>query len=63
MNTPHRTRPGTSDSSGEVAQLLQGLEKQKEELGPIAQELLKLLNHLGVNVTPPDNPEIKPSNE
>jgi hypothetical protein len=36
----------------EVATILVGLERQKEELGPIAEELIDLLQHLGV-VKPP----------
>lgn len=46
---------------GEVASLLAGLERQKEELGPIAEELIDLLHHLGVGKPPPQ--VINPSSE
>jgi len=36
----------------EVATILAGLERQKEELGPIAEELIDLLHHLGVGKLP-----------
>jgi hypothetical protein len=62
MNSPHRARPDEFYSSGEVAQLLQGLERQKEELGPIAEELLELLHRMGVNEPPPETPDLTPSN-
>lgn len=61
MNSPHRARPGENHSSGEVAQLLLGLERQKEELGPIADELLDLFHRLGVAKSPPDDEELNPS--
>ncbi len=69
MNNPHRARPGESVSSGvvarefsqEISQLLSGLERQKEELGPIAVELLDLLHRLGVNESPPEKADINPS--
>lgn len=66
MNTPHRARPDELHSSGEVdrevSQLVLGLERQKEELGPIAVELLDLLHRLGVSKSPPEQADIKPSN-
>lgn len=34
---------------GDLAQLLAGLERQKEDLGPIAEELLDLLRQLPVD--------------
>lgn len=47
MKKSHRTRPGNqpkdAGASREVSRLLSGLESQKAELGPIADELLKLL--------------------
>ncbi len=46
---------------GEVATLLAGLERQKEELGPIADELIELLHHLGVGKPPPS--AVNPSSE
>lgn len=45
----------------EIATILAGLERQKEELGPIAEELIELLHHLGVG-TPPQ-PAVNPSSE
>ena len=61
MNIPHRARPGEPHSSGEVAQLLDGLERQKEELGPIAEELLELFHRLGVTESPPSGADLNPS--
>ncbi|MDD5388877.1 MAG: hypothetical protein PHD37_06000 [Gallionellaceae bacterium] len=68
---PRSTPPQAGNSSqitiseayllGEVATLLAGLERQKEELGPIADELIDLLHHLGVGKPPPQ--VINPSNE
>jgi hypothetical protein len=48
-------------SPGEAATLLAGLERQKEELGPIAEELINLLRHLGVGKPPLE--VITPSSE
>lgn len=67
MNTLHRARPGELCTSGDVArfdvsQLLAGLERQREELGPIADELLELLHLMGVNESPPSEVDINPSN-
>ena len=62
MNNSHSARPGETYSPGDVAQLvLLGLERQKEELGPIAEELLELFRHLGVNESPPESVDITPS--
>jgi hypothetical protein len=36
------------EPTGELEQLLAGLERQKEELGPIAEELLAMLRRYGV---------------
>jgi hypothetical protein len=48
--------------SQEISQLLLGLERQKEELGPIAVELLDLLHRLGVSESPPpEQADINPS--
>lgn len=68
MNTPHQVPsmdhaaiaklPGT-----ELAHLLAGLERQKEELGPIADELIGLLHHLGVDLPPRGETAVKPSSE
>ncbi|MBI5331235.1 MAG: hypothetical protein HZB71_11555 [Betaproteobacteria bacterium] len=49
------------DASGELAHLMAGLERQKEELGPIAEELLELLHQVGVPETRPRG-RINPSN-
>lgn len=46
---------------GDVATLLAGLERQKEDLGPIADELIDLLRHLGVGKPP--RKVINPSSE
>jgi hypothetical protein len=67
MNTLHRARPDVSNASGDVArfdvsQLLAGLERQREELGPIADELLELLHLMGVSESPPGEVDINPSN-
>jgi hypothetical protein len=35
-----------------IANLLIGLERQKEELGPIADELIELLRHMGATAPP-----------
>ncbi len=40
----------------EAAALLAGLERQKEELGPIADELIELLQHMGVGKPPLSSP-------
>jgi hypothetical protein len=36
------------EAAGELEHLLAGLERQKEELGPIAEELLAMLRRYGV---------------
>lgn len=46
---------------GGAASILAGLERQKEELGPIADELIDLLHHLGVGKPPLE--KINPSSE
>ena len=46
-----------------VVALLAGLERQKEELGPIADELLDLLHHLGAGKPPPQGRRFNPSSE
>ncbi len=68
MNTPHQVPPPDSTVSaklpgGELAHLLAGLERQKEELGPIADELIGLLHRLGVEIPPQGVMPIKPSSE
>ena len=47
----------------EVATLLAGLERQREELGPIAEELIDLLHHLGVGKPPLRDQWVNPSSE
>lgn len=44
------------DAMCEAATLLAGLERQKEELGPIAEELIDLLQHMGVGKPPLAHP-------
>lgn len=41
---------------GDLAQLLAGLERQKEDLGPIADELLDLLRQPPAEPANPSNP-------
>lgn len=67
MNTPHQVppidvTPGKTPGS-ELAHLLAGLERQKEELGPIADELIGLLHHLGVDLPPRGGKRLNPSSE
>jgi hypothetical protein len=57
MNSPHRFLDSGSesqrlDSRSQILHLLAGLERQKEELGPIADELIELLHRLGVGIAP-----------
>jgi hypothetical protein len=68
MNTPHQVPPlditaATKLPGSELAHLLAGLERQKEELGPIADELIGLLHRLGVNLPPRETTPINPSSE
>lgn len=68
MNTPHQVPPLeisaiTNITGGELAHLLAGLERQKEELGPIADELIALLHRLGVDIPPRPSTPVNPSNE
>ncbi len=46
----------TGKSASRIRCLLIGLEQQKEELGPIAVELIMLLNRLGVVAATASNP-------
>lgn len=48
--------PSGEDAMKEAATLLAGLERQKEELGPIAEELIDLLQHMGVGKPPLAHP-------
>jgi hypothetical protein len=68
MNTPHQVPPldisaNTNMPGGELAHLLAGLERQKEELGPIADELIGLLHRLGVELPPRVTTPVRPSSE
>ncbi|MEW5786718.1 MAG: hypothetical protein AB1899_02570 [Pseudomonadota bacterium] len=67
MNTPQPFPPvdslrEASLPGGELAHLLAGLQRQKEELGPIADELISLLRRLGVEDPPRDADRFSPSN-
>lgn len=44
-----------SSQRSQIMHLLAGLERQKEELGPIAVELIGLLHRLGVGTAPQAN--------
>lgn len=52
IGEPRRNAVSDARFPGEAAALLAGLELQKEELGPIAEELIDLLRHLGVGKPP-----------
>ncbi|GEM_PF-2201708 len=59
MSSTHRAaQPRAGAISGEVTRLLAGLERQKAELGPIAEELLELLYHMGGQVPPAENVQL-----
>lgn len=45
----------------ELAHLLAGLERQKEELGPIADELIELLRRYGVEIPAGEREPVNPS--
>lgn len=61
VGEPRRKTVSDARFPGEAATLLAGLELQKEELGPIAEELIDLLRHLGVDKPPLE--AITPSSE
>jgi len=68
MNTPHQVPPHEITANAklpgsELAHLLAGLERQKEELGPIADELIGLLHHLGVDLAARGDKRLNPSSE
>ncbi len=69
MNTPQQFPHEEIKSvaglpGGELAHLLAGLERQKEELGPIADELIGLLRRLGVGSLPQEaSLQVNPSGE
>ena len=45
---PREKGMSNGEAARELAHLMAGLERQKEELGPIADELLELLHQVGV---------------
>jgi len=54
----------TPPKPGEADHLLTGLERLKEELGPIATELIDMLRRAGVDDQPPGaNRSVRPSRE
>lgn len=49
------------ESGSQIMHLLAGLERQKKELGPIADELIALLHRLGVGgPSQSQPPQVKP---
>ena len=62
MATNNNFRMSTAYPFGEVSQLLAALEEQKDELGPIADELIELFHRMGVNDTPAPSADLNPSN-
>ena len=61
MSAVDNDRLSVAETSIDLAHLLSGLEKQKDELGPIAEELLELLQPLGMNESSPENEGLSPS--
>jgi hypothetical protein len=49
------SQPQKRDSGSQIMHLLAGLERQKEELGPIADELINVLRQLGIETLPQAN--------
>jgi hypothetical protein len=49
------------DSTSQIMHLLAGLEQQKSELGPIADELIDVLHRLGVETIPQASDKIQSS--
>ena len=60
---PRQNAISDGSQPSEAATLLAGLERQKEELGPIAEELIELLHHLGVGRPPLQDQWVNPSSE
>jgi hypothetical protein len=60
---PRQKANSDGSSPSEAATLLAGLEQQREELGPIAEELIDLLHHLGVGKRPLQDQLVNPSSE
>ncbi len=66
MEIPHPGighRPALAGSNGDLAHLLAGLRRQKEELGPIADELIEMLSRFGVDVPGAEQAPVNPSSE
>lgn len=64
MNVSTTSKSMSSLSPGEVGHLLAGLERQKEDLGPIAAELIEILVRAGADPQAEDGlPELKPCGE
>lgn len=67
MNIPHQVSAVDAmpdkPPGNELAHLLAGLQRQKEELGPIADELIDLLHHLGVDAQAAGGRLLNPSSE
>lgn len=62
-NAPGKPGPlSAREVSLELAHLMAGLERQKEELGPIAEELLELLHQVGVPESRPRGRGLTSSN-
>ena len=62
MTTNNNSRTSAAYPLGEVSQLLTALEEQKDELGPIADELIELFHRMGVSGAPEPSAGINPSN-
>jgi len=58
MNAKEKLPDPLADLKGEARQLLAGLLRQKEDLGPIAEELIELLQRYGVSDT--GKPAVEP---
>lgn len=58
-----RHQPTLTGTGGELAHLLAGLRRQKEELGPIADELIEMLSRLGVEAPAAEQSSVSPSSE
>lgn len=58
-----RHRLTLTGPNGEVAHLLAGLRRQKEELGPIADELIEMLSRFGAEAPGAEQAPVNPSSE
>lgn len=63
MNVSTSSKSVAPLTVGEVGHLLNGLERLKEELGPIAVELIELLHRAGVDAEPGAERKVTPSGE